>query len=117
MPELVFYDGVGRAVAYTEDGVHIFGFSGAPLAYIDGDSVYAFSGAHLGWYAGGWIRDHAGACVYFTEGALGGPVRPVTKVNPIKRIQRILPIKAVQRIKPIRHVDKLTWSSILQFDE
>lgn len=110
MPELVFYDRKGRAVAYTEDGEHIFNFGGAPVAYLDGDSVYSFSGTHLGWCADGWIRDYDGACVYFTEGAVGGPIRPITRVNPIKSIQRILPIKAVQRIKPVRHIDKLTWS-------
>ncbi|HEX8112840.1 MAG TPA: hypothetical protein VF516_34150 [Kofleriaceae bacterium] len=68
--EFTLYEAGGRAVAYCDDGRHVYAFHGAPLAYIDGDSVYAFDGEHLGWWDQGWVRDHHGACAFFTEGAV-----------------------------------------------
>ena len=44
---LTFYDSSGKPVAYTEDGTHIYLFSGEPVAYLDNESVYSFSGKHL----------------------------------------------------------------------
>lgn len=117
MPELVFYDESGRAVAYTEDGEHIFGYSGVPLAYVEGDSVYSYSGAHLGWYLDGWIRDHAGACVYFTEAATGGPIKPMRAVKPVKGVKSILPIRGIKAIKPLRPLNQFDWSLVLKFGE
>ena len=56
-----FYDSNGRHVAYTEDDVHIYLFSGEPVAYLDNGSVYSFSGRHLGWFENGCIRDNNGS--------------------------------------------------------
>ncbi len=44
-----FYDESGSAVAYSDDGTHIYLFSGQPVAYFQRDSVYSFGGRHLGW--------------------------------------------------------------------
>ena len=60
MSEIDFYDHDGQPIAYTQDRVHIYTFSGDPVAYLDGDSVYSFSGKHLGWFVDGWIRDNYG---------------------------------------------------------
>ncbi|HCP31946.1 TPA: hypothetical protein DIT45_01645 [Candidatus Acetothermia bacterium] len=54
MNEIDFYDHSGSSVAYTQDGIHIYTFSGEPVAYLDGDSVYSFSGEHLGWFEDGF---------------------------------------------------------------
>ena len=32
---MVFYDNHGRPTAYTEDDVHIYLFTGEPVAYLD----------------------------------------------------------------------------------
>ena len=60
---MILYDISGRAVAYCDDGAHIFLFSGKPLAYLTGRSVYSFQGRHLGWFGDGWVRDRSpGTC-------------------------------------------------------
>lgn len=79
--EILFYNESGVSAAYTEDGTHIYLFSGEPVAYIDGNSIFSFSGKHLGWYIQGWIRDNNGDCVFFTKEATGGPVKPVKSVK------------------------------------
>jgi 4-fold beta-flower domain-containing protein len=55
-----------------------------PIAIVDDESVsvYGFDGRHLGWFVEGWIRDHHGACVYYTDHATGGPVRPARRLVP-----------------------------------
>jgi len=65
--EFIFYDLNGSPTAYTEDGTHIYFFSGEPVAYFVDESVYSFTGVHLGRFENGWIRDNNGDCVFFTE--------------------------------------------------
>lgn len=112
MDEMTFYDRNGRPICYTQDGEHIYLFSGEPVAYLYDGSVYAFSGKHLGWYIDGWIRDHNGNCVFFTEHASGGPIKPVRQVRPVKSVKQIRPIKGVKEIKPVRPVRTLSWSPL-----
>lgn len=42
-----FYSKSGEPVAYTEDGQHIYLFSGRPVAFLSGNAVYSFSGKHI----------------------------------------------------------------------
>ncbi|HET7506174.1 MAG TPA: hypothetical protein VFK02_34380 [Kofleriaceae bacterium] len=110
--ELTFYDVTGRPIAYCEDGRHVYAFTGLPLAYLDGDSVFAFDGQHLGWWDRGWVRDHHGAWVFFTEIAAGvGLALPARRGAPPKGIKNVPPPIASGRIKPVPFADGSGWSS------
>jgi len=82
------------------------------VAYIDKISIYSFSGKHIGWFIDGWIRDHSGKCIMFSEKASGGPIKPIKQIKPIKGIKQIKPIKGIKQIKPIPPFKLLTWSNI-----
>ena len=105
-----FYNYFGTPIAYTDDEVNIFSFNGSPLGYIDGDKIYAFSGKHLGWYIDGWIRDKLGYCVFFTELATGGPLKPIKRLKPLRFAKRIVPMKRIRQIAGIRPIKRLAWS-------
>lgn len=107
-----FYDKNGKPIAYSEDDVHIFLFTGEPRAYIDGISIYSYPGKHIGWFIDGWIRDHSGNCVMFSEKASGGPIKPIKQIKPIKGIKQIKPIKRIKQIKPILPIKSLSWSNV-----
>jgi hypothetical protein len=112
MNEINFYDHNGRPVAYTQDGVHIYSFSGEPVAYLYGMSVYSFSGQHLGWFEDGWIRDNSGNCAFYTQHAQGGPVKPVKNVKPVKSVKSVKPVKSIKSIRPVKAVKSLSWSQL-----
>src|SRR5215831_14356200 len=99
--ELTFYDVNGRPIAYSDDGRYIYAFSGLPLAYLDGDSVYAFDGQHLGWWERGWVRDHQGAWVFFTDSAVvDGPPMPAKHAQPVKGFRNMPPlVPAFKQVK------------------
>jgi hypothetical protein len=112
MSEIDFYDQSGSPVAYTQDGVHIYTFTGHPVAHLDGESVYSFSGKHLGWFENGWIRDNSGCCVFYTHDAHGGPVKPVKQVKPVKSVKSVEPVKSVKLVRPVKTVKSLSWSNL-----
>ncbi len=108
-----FYDATGNRIAYTDDSdVHIYLFPGEPVAYLDGGSVYSYSGRHLGWFASGWIRDRNGNCVFFTEDAEGGPMKPMKKMTPTKAMKAMRPMKAMKEMRPIHPMDSSSWSEL-----
>lgn len=110
---MVFYDNHGRPTAYTEDDIHIYLFTGEPVAYLDRDAVYGFNGHQFGWFENGWIRDLDGYCVFFTENATGsGPIKPVKHVCPVKCVKRVKPVKHIKRVRRIKAVKKLNWSQL-----
>jgi hypothetical protein len=98
--EIVFYNRTGRPVAYTENNTDIYLYSGDLVAYLDGDSVYACSGKHLGWFVDGWILDHGGNHVFFSDIATGGPARPPRQALPRKALRRSRPVKGPREAKP-----------------
>lgn len=105
-----YYDKTGRPVIYDDNGLYSFG--GKPLGYIDGDAVYAYNGIQLGWYDQGWIRDINGACVLFTEGAVGGPVKPLPFMPHLKSLKQLKPLKGIKQPKRIKPIFKIGWSSL-----
>jgi hypothetical protein len=107
-----FYDNSGTAIAYLADERHIYTFSGKPVAYLDGEAVYSFSGEHIGWFEEGWVRDTKGKCVFFTESASGGPVKPVKKVKPAKGVRHVKPVKGVKHVKSVKAVKSFSWSQL-----
>lgn len=109
---LIFHDRSGAPVGYTDDGEHIFTFSGRPAGYLYNGSIYSFSGKHLGTFENGWIRDHSGNAALFTPGAVGGPLPPLPRIPPIKGIRQIMPIKGIRQIPPIKAINSLSWSPL-----
>jgi hypothetical protein len=90
-----FCDGRGTPVRYTDGDQHIFGFDGAPVAFIHGGSVYRYSGEHLGWFSSGSIRDQSGDKALFSEFVEGGPMKPITMMKPMKAMKALEPMKGL----------------------
>lgn len=111
-----FYNKHGVAIFYTEDQEHLYLYTGTPVGYFRDDSVYSFSGRHLGRFTDGWIRDNSGACVFFTEDASGGPVRPVRGIRPVRGVRGVKPVKGVRSVKPVRPVKSTSWSQFTSKD-
>lgn len=109
---MTFYDSNGNPVVYCDDGEHVYTFVGEPVAYFDGDSLYSFDGRHLGWFKNGWLRDNSGACVFFTERASGGPIRPMKAMKPMKALRGMKPMKSLKAMRPMRPIDMNDWSKI-----
>lgn len=109
--EITFYDHSGRAIAYSEDGEHIFLFSGHAVAFINGNSIYDYSGRHLGWFRYGWVQENAGRYVYFTEKAKGGPSRPSKARKPTKVTKQTCPVKNPLMPKPKKSDVPPAWSA------
>lgn len=107
-----FYDSQGKPIAYTEDDIHIYLFSGKAVAYLDGSSVYAYNGKHLGRFEDGWIRDNQGHCVFFTQEVSGGPMKPIKKIKPMKRMKKMKPMKRMKKMKPMRPMNRRAWSDL-----
>lgn len=110
--DTVFYDQDGEAIAYSEDGIYIYFYSGIPIAYIEGDSIYAFSGEHLGWYEAGWVLDHDGNAVFFTENAQGLPLKLLRNLRPLKEFKVFMPMKELRESRPARPLKTLNWSQL-----
>jgi hypothetical protein len=106
----IFYDRTGIPSVYAEDGVHLFAFNGHAVGYIEKDSVYAYNGRHLGWIEDGWIRDHVGEGVFFTDEATGGPEKPVRATVPPRKVKHVKPTKQVRQLRPVKAMKTRTWS-------
>lgn len=107
-----FYSSSGAPIAYSDDGEHIYLFSGKPVAYFSGTAVYTFSGKHIGWIDNGWIRDLNGYAVFFTSAARGGPVKPVRQIKPAKGVKNVRPVKGVRQVTSVKPVWALSWSRL-----
>ena len=109
---MTFYDSSGRAVAYCDDGETIYLFNGMPVVYFYGDVVYGFNGHQFGTIKNGWIRDNSGLCVFYTDNAQGGPVKPVKQVSPAKCVKHVKLVKSVRHTPYVKAVDCLGWSNL-----
>lgn len=109
---MVFYNKEGRPVAYCEDDAHVYLYDGTPVGYFDGDSLYSYSGTHLGWLLSGWVRDHEGSCVFFTDDAASGPTKPLKQLKPLKGLKQLRPLKGLKGLRPLRPLKSLSWSDI-----
>lgn len=105
-----FYSANGQPYAYSDDGETIYTFDGRPVAYIDGDSIYSFGGAHLGFFENGQIWDHSGQVALFTDGASGGPMKPLKALKPLKGLKHLKPLKGLKQLKPLKPLKTLAWS-------
>jgi hypothetical protein len=107
-----FYDCHGEAVAYVDDGQHIYSWDGRPIAFISGEHVYAFSGNFIGWFNNGWIWDKNGKAMLFTEGAKGGPLKPMLKLRSFKGFKQFLPFKGFKDFVPFKPLLTYQWSNV-----
>lgn len=110
--DITFYDRSGRPVAYSEDKVHIFLFSGHAVGFIHDKSLYDYSGKHLGWLNNGWVREHSGRCVLFTEKSRGGPEKPIKSIKPRKNVKQVKPPKGVRQERRSRPTASKSWSAL-----
>jgi hypothetical protein len=74
--------------------------------------LYDYSGRHLGWYRSGWVREHGGRCVLFTERARGGPGRPPKAIRPVKCQTQGTPPKGALQPEPPRPQFSKSWSAV-----
>ena len=109
---LDFYDSKGNPIAYTDDGEHIYTFAGKPVGYLHEGSVYSFSGRHLGRFNNGIVRDNDGHAAFFSEGASGGPMKPLRKLKPLKGLKQLRPLKGLRELRPLKSLDSLSWSQL-----
>ena len=106
------YELSGFPVAYSDDGIHIILYSGEAVAYFVEDSVYSFSGRHLGWRQRGWIIDHDGNCVLFSEQAEQGPPKFMIQEHQKKAPPGQIPEKTLRQFEPLRPPMSSNWSKL-----
>lgn len=107
---LNFFNQIGEPIIYTDDNIHLFSFSGKPVAYIYGKLIYTFSGKHIGFFLDGWIRDLNGYCVFFSEIATGGVFKPLKKYLPFKSFKHFLPSKSFRQYPHPMTYKRNAWS-------
>ena len=112
MRSITFYDKNGDPFCYTEDDCHIYDFDGNPIAYIESESVWNYDGKHLGFMHNGWIIDHSGDYLLFTEQSTGGPLKPFRSLSPLKGLKSLKPLKGLKEFAPMRPLTSLSWSDL-----
>lgn len=106
-----FYDSTGKEIAYTDDGEHIFSFSGRPVAYLFENSIYSFSGKHLGFLKDGIVRNNIGEVVFFTKHpTITLQINPMDSFKAKKEPKSALPEKAAREAPPKKPSDSSAWS-------
>jgi hypothetical protein len=113
--EVVLYDATASAAAFVaSDTLTLHLWSGEPIAYLERDpvgdsfSVYSPYGAHLGWFDEGFLWDHEGRIVAFTEGALEVAVRAPPRGE--NRFAQLPLLKRPREEAPLRPLWRYTWS-------
>lgn len=106
MRSITFYDKNGDPFCYTEDDCHIYDFDGNPIAYIENDCVWNYDGKHLGFMHNGWIIDHSGDYLLFTEQSTGGPLKPLRSLSPLKWIEVTKTFEGIKRTCSLETTNK-----------
>lgn len=109
---MVFYDYNGNPCCYADDFVHIYSYTGVALGYIHDEKVWNYEGKYLGCYMNNWIIDRNGYYLFFTENAIGGPLRPLRKLAPLKSLRELRPLKSLREIPPIPPIPTPDWSNL-----
>lgn len=106
-----FYDSNGNPIAYANEEGQIFLFDGRTIAYVQEESVYSYSGNHSGWFEDGWLIDHDGNHVLFSENSQGGPNTPMTKMPPMPAMPQMPPMPEMPEMPSMPPTRNLNWSS------
>lgn len=110
--EISLFDADGEAVAYIarDDDLNIYLWKGEPVAYLkkdtDGVHIYGFNGDHLGWIEKGVVINHKGRVVGFIKGAIS----KFTKFERFKGMRRMTPMKAMEKMAPMQPMQKAEFS-------
>lgn len=113
---ITFYDRNGGAIAYSDDDVHIFLFSGEPIGYLEAEALYSYRGELMGWFEEGWLRDKDGRCVAYSEQATGGPLQPVKARRPSPSVKQTLPTQERRDPRSLRPIHSNAWSNQSAFE-
>lgn len=79
---------------------------------IESESVWNYDGKHLGFMHKGWIIDHSGDYLLFTEKSTGGPLKPFRSLSPLKGLKSLKPLKGLKEFAPMRPLTSLSWSDL-----
>lgn len=109
MSEIALLDVVNQPIAYCEDGVHVYLYSGEPVAYVFEDGLYGYHGKLLGWLGLGSVLDRSGLRACTTV-----PSTSLTGMPPWKGMKGMLPMQAGREWKPARPVATINgWSPLV----
>lgn len=113
---IILYDRNGNAVAYSEDGCHVYLCDGQPIAYLEENALYSYPGELLGWFEDGWLRDKDGRCVAFADEATGGPPRPAIMIKALQLLKHPLPLELIRDRMTLRPIHSNAWSEQTALD-
>jgi hypothetical protein len=108
------YDKAGNPVAWINEKkeyAEIYLFNGQPVAWISEDSIYSYDGQHLGWFESGWVLDHDGNIVLFSQDVAGGPYLPARQPSPARDEKWASPDRSAKQSSPLRPYYLGAWSS------
>ncbi len=108
------YNQKGKASFFLDqDKIHVYGWDGTPVVFIEKGAVINYRGEHMGWYDEGWFRDTSGKCVGFSELGKGGPNPPKTKTPEEPPAEKQEPPEKPEiKDLPPRPPRKAVWSDI-----
>ena len=109
---MTFYDKIGIPRCYTEDLIHIYDYAGTPIAYIYNNKIWKYGGKCIGFLHNNWIIDICGNYIFFSENAIGGPLKPLKRLTPLKGLKKLKPLKALRQLPPLKPLVKLKWSDL-----
>ncbi len=109
---MVFYDKEGNPCCYSDDFVHIYSYEGEALGYLQDDKVWNYDGRYLGLFQNNWVIDKYGYYLFFTENAIGGPLKPLRKLAPLKSLKELRPLKSFRELAPLSPMPICDWSEL-----
>lgn len=107
---MTFYDRHGNPKCYTMDNIHIYDFSGNPIAYIYNTGIWTYSGTQLGWLYNGSVIDASRSYLLFSEYSIGGPLKPLRKLCPLKGLRHLRPLKSLRSMMVRLGIVNNHWS-------
>jgi hypothetical protein len=107
-----FFDRSGRPTHYLDDGGTFYTWGGRAVGFVEREELYTSNGQHVGRIDSGWIRDHRGHAIAFTQGASGGPLPPLPKLPPLKALPALPPLRGLPQLPPLPALPSLQWSQL-----
>lgn len=108
----VLSDWRGVPVAYTDDGVNVFGYDGTALLYLDRDLVFTYPGRFVGWIVDGVLRGLDGDAVLVIDGSEAAPTHPPMSPEPRRLAHRAPPKRGQREIPSLQPPFTSTWTRL-----